>query len=140
MTVIITWNLTTVLSTLLLINNNCCYYLHKNVYNVIILSWWFINSDIIAFIIKWTIANNYSKYLYIYIIRLSDKSGLTFSLDTSPLLLSEPIQGECRVMCYHPHTNVTLATMTLEQVRTVIDKWAEICEEMKHKHMWIQVI
>ena len=41
----------------------------------------------------------------------------------SPLLKSEPARGLCKVLCYHPDHSLTLARMTREEIRPVIEAW-----------------
>jgi UDPglucose--hexose-1-phosphate uridylyltransferase len=40
------------------------------------------------------------------------------------LLVVEPETGVCRVLCYAPHHSLTLAGMSLAQIRDVVDMWA----------------
>jgi UDPglucose--hexose-1-phosphate uridylyltransferase len=47
--------------------------------------------------------------------------------------------GTCRVMCFHPRSDVTLPVMSVNEIRTVIDKWAEINVELGAKHRWVQI-
>jgi UDPglucose--hexose-1-phosphate uridylyltransferase len=44
---------------------------------------------------------------------------------SDPLLRAEAERGLCRVVCFSPHHNLTLARMTREQIRPVVDTWAE---------------
>jgi galactose-1-phosphate uridylyltransferase (family 1) len=41
----------------------------------------------------------------------------------SPLLVSEPVRGLCKVLCFHPDHSLTLARMTREEIRRVVDAW-----------------
>jgi len=41
----------------------------------------------------------------------------------SPLLLAEPARGLCKVLCYHPDHSLTLARMTRQEIRPVVDAW-----------------
>ena len=41
----------------------------------------------------------------------------------SPLLRAEPARGVCKVLCYHPDHSLTLARMTREEIRPVVDAW-----------------
>ena len=43
---------------------------------------------------------------------------------SSPLLAAEPIQGVCKVLCFHPDHSLTLAKMQRPDIRRVIDAWA----------------
>jgi len=42
----------------------------------------------------------------------------------SPLLVSEPVAGRCRVVCFSPRHDLTLAEMDAARVRGVVDAWA----------------
>jgi UDPglucose--hexose-1-phosphate uridylyltransferase len=41
----------------------------------------------------------------------------------SPLRRAEPARGVCKVLCYHPDHSLTLARMTREEIRPVVDAW-----------------
>lgn len=49
---------------------------------------------------------------------------------SSPLLAGEPARGICKVLCFHPDHSLTLARMTREEIRPVIDGWAREYEEL----------
>jgi len=42
----------------------------------------------------------------------------------SPLLVSEPVAGRCRVVCFSPRHDLSLAEMDAAKVRGVVDAWA----------------
>lgn len=42
-------------------------------------------------------------------------------------------------MCFHPWSDVTLPLMKKEEVVNVIDKWAELVEELGAIYPWVQV-
>ena len=48
----------------------------------------------------------------------------------SPLLAAEPVQGICKVLCFHPDHSLTLAKMNRPDIRRVIDAWAEETEKI----------
>jgi UDPglucose--hexose-1-phosphate uridylyltransferase len=48
----------------------------------------------------------------------------------SPLLVAEPERGRCRVVCFHPNHSLTLARMTVAEIATVIDAWADETAEL----------
>jgi UDPglucose--hexose-1-phosphate uridylyltransferase len=48
----------------------------------------------------------------------------------SPLLVAEPVQGVCKVLCFHPDHSLTLAKMQREDIRLVIDAWAAETDEL----------
>lgn len=43
----------------------------------------------------------------------------------SPLLTAEPVRGLCKVLCFHPDHSLTLARMTRQEIRPVVDAWIE---------------
>jgi UDPglucose--hexose-1-phosphate uridylyltransferase len=49
---------------------------------------------------------------------------------SSPLLAAEPVQGICKVLCFHPDHSLTLAKMRRPDIRRVIDAWAAETEEI----------
>lgn len=57
----------------------------------------------------------------------------------NPLLKFGEAKGMCKVMCFHPHTNVTLPLMTEPEIRAVIDEWATQCTELGEKFNWVQL-
>jgi len=56
-----------------------------------------------------------------------------------PLLQLEPVHGTCRVICFSPRHDLTLAEMEIHDIRTVINLWAEQTEELGRKYTWVQV-
>ena len=48
----------------------------------------------------------------------------------SPLLVSEPVAGRCRVVCFSPRHDLTLAEMDAAKVRCVVDAWASETETL----------
>jgi UDPglucose--hexose-1-phosphate uridylyltransferase len=48
----------------------------------------------------------------------------------SPLLAAEPVRGLCKVLCFHPDHSLTLARMTREEIRVVVDAWAQEYEQI----------
>lgn len=60
---------------------------------------------------------------------------------TSPdgLFQVEPVQGECRVICFSPRHDLTLPELSLEEIRNVINIWASQTQELSQKYRWVQV-
>lgn len=56
-----------------------------------------------------------------------------------PLLRSEAERGTCRVICFSPRHDLTLAEMDLAGIRRVIEVWAEQTAELGQTHRWVQV-
>jgi UDPglucose--hexose-1-phosphate uridylyltransferase len=55
------------------------------------------------------------------------------------LLRCEVAHGTCQVMCFHPRSDITLPLMTPDEIRTVIDQWAEININLGANHRWVQI-
>jgi UDPglucose--hexose-1-phosphate uridylyltransferase len=53
------------------------------------------------------------------------------------LLVGEAVRGLCKVLCFHPDHSLTLARMTREEIRPVIDAWTQQYEELGALD-WIQ--
>ena len=56
-----------------------------------------------------------------------------------PLLSIAPAQGTCRVMCLHPHSDLTLPLMNETEILVVIETWREQLEELGKKYKWVQI-
>jgi UDPglucose--hexose-1-phosphate uridylyltransferase len=56
-----------------------------------------------------------------------------------PLLRTESVQGACRVICFSPRHDLTLPEMKIEEIRMVIDVWAEQATELGQNYRWVQV-
>lgn len=56
-----------------------------------------------------------------------------------PLFQSAPALGTCKVMCFHPKSNVTLPVMTLDEIGAVIDRWIEEYNSLGQKYNWVQI-
>ncbi|XP_049952696.1 probable galactose-1-phosphate uridylyltransferase isoform X2 [Schistocerca serialis cubense] len=56
-----------------------------------------------------------------------------------PLFQMKKAEGTCRVMCFHPKSNVTIPLMTEEEISTVIRGWIVQMNELGEKYAWVQV-
>lgn len=56
-----------------------------------------------------------------------------------PLFRCSEAKGTCQVMCFHPWSDITLARMSVHEIRGVIDKWTDINTDLGHKYAWVQV-
>ena len=56
-----------------------------------------------------------------------------------PLLSIGPAQGTCRVMCFHPHSDLTLPLMKETEILKVIAAWTEQLQELGEKYKWVQI-
>jgi UDPglucose--hexose-1-phosphate uridylyltransferase len=57
----------------------------------------------------------------------------------SPLFRTEAVAGTCRVMCFSPRHDLTLAELPAETLVAVIDMWADQTEELGAGYRWVQV-
>jgi len=57
----------------------------------------------------------------------------------STLLRAEDVSGLCRVMCFSPRHDLTLADLNEEEIRRVIDAWASQTAELGERYRWIQI-
>lgn len=58
---------------------------------------------------------------------------------TDDLLRTEPARGECRVICFSPRHDLTLAQMTVPDIRKVVEVWAAQTAELGQRYRWVQV-
>lgn len=55
------------------------------------------------------------------------------------LLRVDSVRGECRVICFSPRHDLTLAEMSVADIHKVVDVWAAQTTELGRKHRWVQV-
>ena len=58
---------------------------------------------------------------------------------SDPLLVAEPVSGTCRVICFSPRHDLTLAEMVQDAIRGVVDTWAAETEALGARYRWVQV-
>lgn len=56
-----------------------------------------------------------------------------------PLLRAETERGTCRVICFSPRHDLTLARMGAGEIRSVVDLWAQQVEELGQDYRWVQL-
>jgi UDPglucose--hexose-1-phosphate uridylyltransferase len=56
-----------------------------------------------------------------------------------PLLRAQTERGTCRVLCFSPRHDLTLAEMAVPEIRAVVDLWAAQTEELGQTYRWVQV-
>jgi UDPglucose--hexose-1-phosphate uridylyltransferase len=56
-----------------------------------------------------------------------------------PLLQARTVPGTCRVVCFSPRHDLTLAEMDPEAIRQVVDTWATQVSELGERYRWVQV-
>lgn len=59
--------------------------------------------------------------------------------EQSRLFRSQSVRGECRVICFSPRHDLTLPEMAADEIRGVVDVWAEQVEELSRNYLWVQV-
>ena len=55
------------------------------------------------------------------------------------LLVAEGEAGTCRVVCYSPRHDLTMARLSVDEVGRVIDLWADQTAELGALYRWVQV-
>ncbi|MBL6763672.1 MAG: UDP-glucose--hexose-1-phosphate uridylyltransferase [Verrucomicrobiae bacterium] len=69
---------------------------------------------------------------------LDQGAGVDTSVD-DPLFRSTSASGECRVLCFSPRHDLTLAQLPKAGVRRVVDLWAAQSAELGRRWKWAQV-
>jgi UDPglucose--hexose-1-phosphate uridylyltransferase len=59
--------------------------------------------------------------------------------EKNTLFRVEPVRGECRVICFSPRHDLTLAQMGAPEIRGVVDVWAEQVTELGKSYRWVQL-
>jgi UDPglucose--hexose-1-phosphate uridylyltransferase len=60
-------------------------------------------------------------------------------LQDNPLLRYESEQGTCRVVCFSPRHDLTLAEMPPADIRKVIEVWAQQITDLGTRNRWVQI-
>lgn len=56
-----------------------------------------------------------------------------------PLFRMDPVSGECRVICFSPRHDLTMATMDVAAIDGVIDTWIAQSLELGARYRWVQI-
>ncbi len=56
-----------------------------------------------------------------------------------PLFKLKAVRGDARVICFSPRHDLTLAEMSLPEIRLVVDLWAQQTLELGERFSWVQV-
>lgn len=56
-----------------------------------------------------------------------------------PLLRTVSVRGVCRVLCFSPRHDLSLAEMTVPEIRLVVDTWAQQVTELGKTYTWVQL-
>jgi len=65
-------------------------------------------------------------------------TGIATSRHDGPLLRSEGVSGLCRVVCFSPRHDVTLAEMAPAEIASVIDTFAAETAALGRRYLWVQ--
>jgi UDPglucose--hexose-1-phosphate uridylyltransferase len=65
--------------------------------------------------------------------------GTPVAASASPLFRSETVQGECRVICFSPRHDLTLAEMPPADIERVIGTWTAQLAELSARYRWVQI-
>jgi UDPglucose--hexose-1-phosphate uridylyltransferase len=56
-----------------------------------------------------------------------------------PLFKSSGVRGTCRVLCFSPRHDLSLAEMEVEEIARVVDLWSGQVAELGQDYAWVQV-
>ena len=71
---------------------------------------------------------------------LDELPGADGAVDASdPLFATEPVRGVCRVLCFSPRHDLTLAEMDEPSIARVVDLWAAETASLGARFAWVQV-
>lgn len=59
--------------------------------------------------------------------------------DHTPLFEIESVRGTCRVICFSPRHDLTLAKMDVAAIRQVVEMWVEQSVELGAQYQWVQI-
>lgn len=58
---------------------------------------------------------------------------------TSPFFQSAAANGKCKVICFHPKSNITLPLMTIDEIIAVIKIWISELTTLGKQFTWVQI-
>ncbi|CAH0545754.1 unnamed protein product [Brassicogethes aeneus] len=56
-----------------------------------------------------------------------------------PLFQVKTAKGTCRVICYHPHSDVYIDSLSNAQVVDIINEWIRQIDQLGEKYAWVQI-
>ena len=59
--------------------------------------------------------------------------------DKHDLFKCRKATGICRVMCFHPYSDLSLPMMKVEEIESVISCWIKEFTELSQTHKWVQI-
>ena len=82
-------------------------------------------------------------YASTFVFRNDYSALLGESIESSPianpLFQAQPVTGECRVICFSPRHDLTLAEMSNFEIDSVVKTWREQYSELAPKFDWVQI-
>ena len=76
---------------------------------------------------------------FIYLCHCIDEDKKDTNAIEDELFRTEPASGTCRVMCFHPKSNVTVPLMSAAEMEAVVERWAEQARELGERYRWVQI-
>lgn len=70
---------------------------------------------------------------------LEEKTRNIMEKSESPFFKMRVAKGKCRVMCFHPKSNVSLPLMTESEIVTVVNQWINEYKQLGSKYSWVQI-
>lgn len=58
---------------------------------------------------------------------------------TESLFEADIVSGTCRVLCFSPRHDLTLARMSIPAIRSVVDMWSDQTADLGRRYQWVQV-
>lgn len=55
------------------------------------------------------------------------------------LFKSSSARGTCRVMCFHPYSDLSLPLLSTTDIQAVITDWINQYKELSQKYLWVQI-
>ncbi len=61
------------------------------------------------------------------------------TIENNSLMRIDSIKGTCRVICFSPRHDLSLAQMEVENIKKVVELWIEQIEELGKDYQWVQI-
>ncbi len=73
------------------------------------------------------------------LVQAMDEENQSPEEPSDSIFRSEPVSGRCRVVCYSHRHDRTMARLSVEEIRSVVNVWAEESSQLGRSHSWVQV-
>ena len=73
------------------------------------------------------------------LLQAKEGSQIEAKLQEDPLFKLKIAKGKCRVICFHPKSNISLPLMSEPEIITVINQWIEEYKILGSKYVWVQI-